>query len=205
MPEFIDCEQGTPEWFEARRGIPTASEFAIVLAKGRGNAESKTRRTYLYKLAGEIITGEPAESYSNAHMERGKIMEAEARSLYVFMVDAEPDEVGFIRNGRAGCSPDGLIGESGGLEIKTKLPHLQIETLFRGELPPEHVAQVQGSLWVTEREWWDFVSYWPGMPLFRVRVHRDEEHIAKLAEEVARFNEELDAIVERVRAYGEAA
>lgn len=201
MPVIIDCAQNSDEWFRARMGIPTASEFSTVMAKGKGGAESKTRQTYLYKLAGEIITGEPMESYSNAHMERGKVMEDEARSYYEFMTDAECERVGFIRNGRKGASPDSLIGADGMVEIKTKLPHLMIETILRGEFPPEHKAQCQGQLWVAEREWIDIAVYYPGMPIFVTRATRDEEYIRELERAVDAFNSELDAIVARVRAY----
>jgi hypothetical protein len=124
--EIIECEQNSPEWLRARMGIPTASAFSDVLAKGEG----KTRRTYMLKLAGELITGEPMESFSNAHTERGHLLEEEARDLYTLQTGADIARVGFIRNGRAGCSPDSLIGEEGGLEIKTKLPHLLIETIW---------------------------------------------------------------------------
>lgn len=195
--EIFTFAQGEPEWYEARRGIPTASEFATVLAKGRGGGESKTRRTYLLKLAGERLTGEVAESYSNAHMERGKEMEAEARSLYEFMRDSETQQVGFIRNGNAGCSPDALVGDAGMVEIKTKLPHLQLDALLANELPPEHKAQCQGALWIAEREWLDFVSYWPKLPLFVTRVTRDEPYIARLREAVDEINAEIDAIVRK--------
>ena len=102
--EVFDIDQGGDAWFRARMGIPTASEFSTVLAKGVGGGDSKTRRTYLYKLAGEIITGEPMESYSNSHMERGKAMEDEAREMYAFVTGAEPQRVGFIKNGRKGAS-----------------------------------------------------------------------------------------------------
>lgn len=201
--EIINCDQGTPEWFACRAGIPTASEFHTVMAKGRGGGDSKTRQTYLYKLAGEIITGEPMESYSNAHMERGKVMEDEARSLYEFMTDQSCERVGFIRSGRKGASPDSLVGSNGLVEIKTKLPHLLIEALFRGEFPPEHKAQCQGQLWVAEREWLDIAIYWPGMPLFVTTAARDEPYIRELSDAVDSFNAELDRIVDRVRAYGE--
>lgn len=197
---ILDMPQGSAEWFAVRAGIPTASEFATVMAKGEG----KSRRTYLLKLAGEILTGEPADSYSNAHMERGKVMEDEARDLYAFMTDVEPQRVGFIVNGRTGCSPDSLIGDNGGLEVKTKLPHILIDILLRDEMPAEHKAQVQGCLWVTEREQWDFIAYWPKLPLFAKRVYRDESYIKTLAGEVARFNDDLDAIVAKLRAYGHA-
>jgi hypothetical protein len=193
MIEIFDCEQGTPEWHQCRLGIPTASSFATVMAKGEG----KTRRDYMLKLLGERLTGEPSVSYSNDHMERGKEMEAEARDTYVFMKEAEVRRVGFIRNGDKGCSPDSLVGDVGGCEIKTKLPHLQLDVLLRDRLPPEHVAQCQGFLWVAEREWIDFVSYWPRLPLFVKRVYRDDEYIKKLAAEVSTFNAEMAELMER--------
>jgi len=200
--EIVTCDQGSPDWFAARAGIVTASEFQTLLMKGKGGGESATRRTYMRKLAGEIITGEPMESFTNAHMERGKVMEQEARDLYAFMTDAEPQQIGFIRSGRKGASPDSLIGDNGGLEIKTRLPHLMIELLESGEVPNEHIAQVQGGMWVAEREWWDFVAYWPKLPLFVKRVYRDEAYIKKLADAVEQFNAELDALVSRIKAYG---
>lgn len=197
--EVFDFDQNTEAWFRARMGLPTASEFATVLASGKGGGDSKTRRTYMHKLAGEIITGQPMESYSNIHMERGKAMEDEARDMYAFITDAEPQRVGFIRNGRKGASPDSLVGADGMVEIKTKLPHLMVEVILRGEFPPEHVAQCQGQLWVAEREWIDIAVYWPGFPLFVKRATRDEAYIRRLSDAIAAFNSELDEIVDRVR------
>lgn len=208
MITVIDCEQGTQEWHAARAGLPTASEFQCILAKGRGGSgESKGRATYMRTLAGQILTGEVLEGYTNAHMERGKAMEAEARDWYVFETDHELNRVGFIRNDlvRAGVSPDSLIGNDGMLEIKTKLPHLQLEVLEDGVLPNEHKAQCQGALWVTGRQWIEFVSYWPKLPPFRIRIARDETYIAALKIAVADFNEELDALVAKYRTYGVAA
>jgi len=200
--QIFNCDQGTEEWHLARAGIPTASMFATVMASGRSGGESKTRAKYMRQLAGEIITGKPMESYSNAHMERGHELEPEARELYAFATDTAPEEVGFIRSGPKGCSPDSLIGAAGMLEIKTKLPDLLIECLDRGDFPPEHKAQCQGALWVAEREWIDIVVYWPAMPVFIKRAHRDEAYIAGIASAVATFNDELAALVSRVRAYG---
>lgn len=199
-----ECPQGSEEWFRARAGIPTASEFATVMASGRGSGESKTRRTYLLKLAGEILTGEPAESYSNAHMERGKAQEPEARNLYAFMHDADPQLVGFVVDDAigAGCSPDSLIGTNGALEIKSALAHIQIDRLLRNELPAEHRAQVHGVLWIAEREWIDFASYCPNLPLFVKRVYRDDDYIREIAAAVERFNGELAETVECIRRLG---
>lgn len=235
MMQIIDCEQGTAEWFEARKGIPTASEFSTVMAEGkegllpaaimdamvksgcsaeqlaaavkaaraRGASPSQARLKYLRTLAGEIIRGTPEdEGFTNAHMERGKIMEDEARDLYAFARGVDPVQVGFVRNGNVGASPDSFIGDDGGLEIKTALAHIQIDRLQKNELPTEHKAQVHGNMWVAERAWWDFVSYSPGLPPMILRVERDEPYIAKMAAAVDAFNSELAEVVEKVRRYG---
>lgn len=203
--EIVACEQGSLEWHRARAGIPTASMFGTVMAKGRGGGESLTRRTYMLKLAGEIITGELSDNYVNEHMERGHAMEGDARDLYTFMTDDPVTRVGFIRNGNAGASPDALIGERGILEIKTKLPHLLIGDLLKDEPPSEFMAQCQGGMWIAEREFTDLVVYWPKLPLFAKRVYRNEPHIKKLSAAVDKFNAELAEVVEKVRRYGVAA
>jgi hypothetical protein len=203
--EIFDCEQGSPEWFACRMGIPTASEFKTLLSVKKDAKDKVTRQTYMRKLAGEILTGEPMDSYSNSYMERGKDLEDEARRAYAFMTDAEPRRVGFIKRGSAGCSPDSLVGDDGGLEIKIAVPHIQIERLEKGDLPPEHRAQIHGGMWIAERAWWEFCSYCPGLPLFVTRVARDEDYIASIAKAVDEFNEELAALVERIRRYEEAA
>ncbi len=204
MIEIIECAQGSDDWFRARAGIPTASEFQTLLMSGRSGGESKTRATYLKKLAAEIITGEPSENYQSYAMVRGHLMEDEAREMYRFVHDAELTQIGFIRNGRKGCSPDSLAGDSGGVEIKTKAGHILIDVLEKDEIPNEHIAQLQGFLWVCEREWVDLVCYWPKMPLFVKRAYRDEPYIAKLAQAVDQFNEELNILVEKVKRYGQA-
>ena len=199
-----DCEQGTEEWYRARMGMPTASEFSTVMAKGRGGEESKTRRTYMLKLAGELITGEPMENYSNGYMERGKIMEAEARSYYTFMNDKiEVKQVGFISDGRrCGCSPDALLGDEGVLEIKTAAPHILADLILRDQFPPEHMAQCQGALFVTDREWLDLLVYWPKFPMFCKRITRDASYIGNLENEIDRFNREMADLVSKVESYG---
>lgn len=201
MEIFGDIVQGTPDWLRVRCGLPTASEFAKVAAKkgprgGTSHKEYVGRTKYMHRLAGEILTGEPEETYSNHHMERGHEREDEARNLYAFLRDVEPVQVGFIRNGNCGCSPDSLLGDDGLLEIKDAIPSVQVARLVAGTLPAEHKAQVYGQLMVTGRAWCDFMSHSRGLPPLIIRVERDEEYIAELREAVDQFVAELDRLVE---------
>jgi hypothetical protein len=202
MIEIIDCPQNSDAWYRARLGLPTASMFKTIMANGRGGGESVSRRDYLLKLAGELVSGEPMENYSNAFMRRGKDMEDEARKFYSFLTSAEPKQIGFIKNGNKGCSPDSLIDEDGMLEVKTHAAHIMVELILKDDFPPRHLAQCQGQLWVAEREWLDLICYWPGFPPFVKRIFRDSAYIRQLSIAVEQFNCELAEIVERVRAYG---
>lgn len=189
--EIFTFDQNSNEWLRARMGIPTASEFATVMASGRGGGESKTRRTYMLKLLGERMTGEPSENFTTQAMERGHEMEQEARDAYCFMTGNDFDLVGFMRNGEKGASPDALIEDNGLLEIKTKVPHRHLDALLRDEVPSEHIAQIQGQIWISEREWCDFISYWPKLDPFIKRVYRDDVYIKKMSDAVDRFVDEL--------------
>lgn len=197
--EIFDCPQNSPEWYEARRGVPTASMFATIMASGRGGGPSLTRQKYLHTLAGEILTGEVVEGYTNASMERGKAMEEEARKHYAFVRDAEPQLVGFVRNGKCGASPDSLLSTDGALEIKTAIPSVLIPMLLKGEFPPEHRHQCQGVLMVTERQWIDLIVYWPKMKPLIVRAERDEELISEIRDAVDVFELELRRLIQRLR------
>jgi hypothetical protein len=201
--EIFTCEQGSPEWFTARMGIPTASEFEVACRqRGPRGGEPKGRMTYMLELIGERMTGKPKVSFSNEHTERGHWMEDEARRWYEMVTGLQCHRTGFIRRGETGASPDSLVGNDGMLEVKTKLPHIQLACILpqldklllgesAGEVPEEHKAQVQGQLWIAEREWCDFVSYWPGLPGFRVRVHRDEPYIKQMSIYIDQFIDEI--------------
>ena len=195
--ELIEVEQNTPEWHAARYGIVTASAFKDVLAKGEG----KTRAKYLRKKAAEIMGAKPADSFSNAHTERGHALEAEALDAYAFQFDIEPVRVGFYRRGPVGCSPDSIVGDDGLVQIKTTLPELLLEMAASGKVPSEHIAQLQGEMWVTGRKWNDLVVYWPGLPLYRRRVYRDEAYIATLQIAVEDFIREVHAYISESRSF----
>lgn len=190
--QIIDCEQGTDEWFAARLGVVTASKFKDVMAKGAG----KTRRSYMIKLIAERLSGQAEQGYTNAAMEWGTQTEPEARDSYAFLKGFDVQQVGFCKtNDNIGASPDSLVNEDGLLEIKCPNTSTQIETVLSGEVPTTHKAQIQGQLYVTEREWCDFVSFDPRIQgeasMFIKRVYRDGNYIKNLEEELELFVEEM--------------
>jgi hypothetical protein len=191
--------QGSPEWFTARAGTPSASCFdQIITTKG---APSKQAQKYLYQLAGERIAGVKADSYQNAAMQRGLELEAEARQLFEMVKDVEVRQVGicyFDEQKRFSCSPDGLM-EMEGLEVKCPLIHTHVGYLLDGKLPTEYFCQVQGSMLVTGFEAWFFESYYPGLPPLIIRVERDYKFTAALKVALDAFCEQLDATEKRLR------
>ncbi|MDE2096834.1 MAG: YqaJ viral recombinase family protein [Patescibacteria group bacterium] len=200
-PEIVVhfCEQGAPEWYEARLGKVTASNFSKVMAGGEGKVRSKLLRD----LAAEILTGEPAEGFQSWQMQRGKDMEADARDWYDRNhLDIDVQQIGFMFNPEinAGWSPDGLCGDDGGLELKWHEPHVMISLLEKGTFPPEHRAQCHGALWVSGRQWIDYVAYSHAkLPKYYHRVQRDETYIDEIAAAVRKFNIELEQLVARMR------
>lgn len=200
MKIISDVEQGTQEWLELRLGIATCSELDTLLVNGKGEAGFGTGAfTYMDTLIGERITGEAADPFTgNRHTERGQELEGTGRQLFESQTGVTTQQVGIILNHGIGYSPDSLIGVDGLCEIKTKLPKFQVGVILGNEIPKDHIAQCQGGLWVSEREWIDFVSYWPGMPLFIKRAYRDEAMIRKLSERVKTFYEILDERMNKV-------
>ncbi len=195
--KVIDCIQGTPEWFAARCGVPSASNFdMLITTKGE---PSKQRQKYLYRLAGETITGIAEESYTNAAMERGKVMEAEARQLYQLITGEEVKEVGFCLVEGYGASPDGLVGDVGCIEIKCPNMATHVGYLLDNVLPTDYFQQTQGQLLVTGRKWCDFVSYYPGLKPLIIRVTRDEKFLKALQVELELFISELKTVVQKIK------
>jgi hypothetical protein len=163
----------------------------------------KDPQTYMLKLVGEILTGEQMEGFTNHHMERGKVMEDEARDLYAFMKDVSPECVGFIRNGDKGCSARTRWSmlTAWSRSRPSCRTYRSIACSAIGSARTRRA--VPGCLWVAEREWIDFVSYWPKLPLFVTRTYRDDDYIAKLAAAVDQFNAELAELVETIRNRGD--
>jgi len=181
---ILTDEQGSPEWLASRLGRPSASNFGR-LVTGSGKPSSSAE-SYINEMIAERLTGRSKPFYTNEHMERGNALEPEAREAYEFITDFEVVETGFILHDSEefGCSPDGLVAEQGGLEIKCPSDSVHVSYLRAGKVPSKYYQQVQGCLWVTGREWWDFMSYHPEMPHLLVRAHRNEKYIEAMAEQV---------------------
>jgi len=193
----IDCIQMSPEWFSARAGVPSASSFdSIITTKGES---SKQKTKYMYRLAGERITGCKEESYQNSAMQRGIELESEARAFYE-LTSADVKQVGFCLNEEPayGCSPDGLVGDDGLVEFKCPLMATHVGYLVKGNLYTDYLQQVQGQLLVTGRKWCDIVSYFPGIKPVIIRVERDEPFLIKLKVELILFCESLEEIVTKI-------
>ncbi|MEM1271791.1 MAG: lambda exonuclease family protein [Bacteroidota bacterium] len=176
--KVINCKQQTAEWWQARRGVPTASEFKrICTPKKWQYADGAV--TYAQELIAELY--DPFygchEDYVSAAMAHGSAIEPEARRFYEFNQGVQVEQVGFCTtdDGLLGCSPDGLVGDDGGIECKAPKIHTHIRWLLDGGVPPEHLAQCHGFLVVTGRQWVDFLSYCPQLPELLVRVERDEK------------------------------
>ena len=177
---IINCEQGSPEWLQARLGVPSASSYSkLITTTGKASAQAEA---YINQLVAERITGESSFFQVTDPMQRGMDLEPEARVRYEMETGNLVEQVGFLMHDtlEAGASPDGLVGESGGLEIKCPMPSTHIEYLRDGRLPSKYIQQVQGCLWISGRDWWDFMSYHPKMTPLIIRVYRDEVFIKAL-------------------------
>jgi hypothetical protein len=198
-----DSIQGSPEWLQSRVGLVTASNFADILAKGQG----KTRKSYLLRIAGERLSGVPYSGYRNKHMDRGNEDEPVSCLSYEAKTGNLVQKIGFIRFADllCGCSPDGLIDDDGGLEMKNVIPSVQVETWERGEYPSEHKPQIMGNLWITGRKYWDFVSHSEdikdeSLRTYIYRVVRDEEYIKNLEAEVIKFLGDVESMLLALKA-----
>jgi predicted phage-related endonuclease len=155
----------------------------------------------MYQIAGERLLGKSVEGYTNGNMQRGQELEAEAREAYEIITSQEVRQVGFCLsdNGLYGVSPDGLIGDEGGLEIKCPTLPVHILYLLENKLPTDYIQQVQGQLLVTGRKWVDFFSYFPGIKPLIVRVYPDKEFIKMLRVELEVFCIQLKEVVEKLK------
>ncbi|MBK8191428.1 MAG: YqaJ viral recombinase family protein [Vampirovibrionales bacterium] len=189
------CEQGSEEWQQLRCGVVTMSHAKELLTGGKG----KTRQSYILDVVSERLSGKPIESYSSIDMQRGQFLEPYALKLLEEVNGAPIDRVGFITtdDGRIGCSPDGLFGEMAGIEIKCPNPRQHIRNIKSNGFD-DYIAQVQGNMWITGRQWWCLVSFCPWVtqiPFYYKIIDIDDAIIRKIEESAISAADEIDALV----------
>jgi len=185
-----DVEQGSEAWLKLRSGIPTASQYKrIVTSTGKPSAQADG---YMYELLAQWLGAED-ERFETEWMARGTELEPEARAFYEFETGNEVEEVGFISHPKllTGCSPDGLVGDTGGIEIKCPKASTHVKYLLGNKCPSDYLPQVQGSMWITGRKTWDFISYHPDLDPLLVTVERDEQIMDAFSEVMPKFIDKL--------------
>lgn len=199
-PDAQPGEQRSVEWLMERVGKATGSEFCNIMAVRKDKKESAKRYDYRMELVIERLTGQPSERYVSKYMEWGTEQEGPARMAYEAATGAMVLQPGFISHpevAMCGGSPDGFVGDTGIIEIKAPTSFNHIETLLHG-MPEEHIAQTQGYLWITGRQWCDFISFDPRLPeglqLYVQRINRDPIYIAALQIQVVHFLREVDEL-----------
>jgi predicted phage-related endonuclease len=195
-----DITQGTPEWDAIRRGVITASAMKVLVTPTGKPANNDTSRAYLAQLLAERITGTSDSSYCSNDMLRGHMLEPYARDLYATHYHPVT-ECGFIQRHyegfTIGFSPDGVVGDDGLIEIKSRLAKHHVKNILEGGIPSEFAIQIQTGLLVTGRSWLDFASYTPGLPLYICRAHRCHSMIAAIEAAATRAEEQLQEMMER--------
>lgn len=202
-----DVVQGSDEWLALRRGILTASEMKLIITPSLKTASNDKEKAHLYELVAQRITGYVEPFYVSDDMMRGHEDEIEARILYQDNY-APVQEVGFITNDSLGFvigySPDGLVGEDGFIECKSRRQKYQVKTLLEcivtDTIPDEYMIQIQTGLWVTQRKWCDFISYSGGMEMVTIRVLPDEKIQAAIVAAATEFENRIQAAVEKYHA-----
>lgn len=200
---YPHIEQGTDEWHDIRRGIVTASTIGrLITARTLKPANNDTSRALTEQLVAERITGETEPTFTNDDMMRGVLHEPIARDTYAEHNGVEVQQIGFmIRDDWGfpiGASPDGLIGNDGGLEIKCPRAKAHIRTILTDEIPGHYMAQVQTCLLVSGRDWWDYVSFRAGLPMWTKRVYPDPKWHEAIVAAAEQFE---DTAAEMVAAY----
>ena len=198
--KILDVEQGSLEWLSARSGIPTASEADALITPLWKIKTGDGPRTFLVQKLAEWFQGGPLPSFESFAMEQGTILEAECIPWFEFTHNAAVRRVGFITtdDGLAGCSPDGLLSDEEGIEIKAPQADTQVRYLLDGVLPKQYEIQVHFSMFVTGFKRWRFLSYRRNFPAFLLTVERDEEKQAIIAEALDRFHQVFDDAKEQL-------
>ena len=204
MKYSSQLEQRSHDWLQARCGFPTGSGFKHLMAKTAKGQPTAARNTYLWEKVAERISGQPVQHFVNAAMQHGIDQEPVALAAYEAKTGFSVAPMGFVRHATlaTGCSPDGIVDMEGLLEIKCPNTATHLQTLVNG-MDSDHMAQLQGGMWLCNLQWADFVSFDPRLPpeyrLFIQRVPRDADYIGRLQSEIMGFLSDIDAVMATIK------
>jgi len=196
MKIYKDINQGSPEWFEIRVGKVTASHAQAIGNNGKG------LDTYLLEVVSEMFSSAQKDQYSNEHIERGNELEPLARSMYELQENVEVEEIGFAEyNDFVGCSPDGLVGDDGMIEIKCPDDKTYFNLLMNENIDSSYIWQCQMNLLILEKKWCDLIFYNPNfeksMKIFRLKP--DKEMFSRLKEGFAKAEKEIIRMISKYK------
>lgn len=199
---YPEVYQGSEEWTQMRVGLLTASEMKLALTPTLKVADNDKCRAHVYELAAQRISQYVEPHYVSDDMLRGQEDEAEARKLYAEKY-APVQECGFITNDRwgftIGYSPDGLVGDDGLIEAKSRRQKFQVQTIACRAVPAEYALQLQTALLVSERKWIDFISYSGGLHMATIRVYPIPKVHEAIIEAAAAFEANVAEVVGNYR------
>jgi putative phage-type endonuclease len=199
LPQHLEDGTANPDWLSLRAGKFTGSDFSVMLGNG------ETKRKMILEKATEHILGKPCnkDHYVSADMLRGIELESVARNLYIEETFNDVKEVGFIEKDEyCGVSPDGLVSEDGIIEIKCPKDTVFVEQSITGNIKPEYYTQIQYALYITGRQWCDYVAYNENFPLLIRRYERDEKYIEKIKDALEDGIEQVKQIILKFRNIG---
>lgn len=201
-----DTVQGSAEWLKARLGVVTASEFGALVTPLFKQRTGEGVQAYLYRKVCERVLGYAPDTGGSFAMSNGSIIEHEAVPWLAFAHNLKIDRVGFVTtdDGKAGCSPDGLIGAEGGLEVKSPTEPIHLRYLMDNEVPGEYLPQIHFSMYVTGRKWWKFLSYNRQFPAVVIHVERDEQIQQAIHLALTDFLKQLDYAHAKIKALKDA-
>ena len=187
-------EQGTGPWLEARLGLPSASNFKKILTST--GKPSSSQDDYMLELCCERLSGKPTSHFVNDDMQRGLDLENEAVETYEFINGTKTTVVGWVTDNdqRYGCSPDRM-----NLEVKCPRDKNHIKWKLGGKVPPDHLAQVQGCMWICEEDHWDFMSYNQDLGHFICRAERDDKWIGLMEAEMEKFLRKIEKAMKKLK------
>lgn len=197
-----DCIQGDEQWLAERAGKVSASNFSKIFTSTGAKTNGETRKSYLYQVAGERISKTPEETFKSEWMIRGNELEADARFSFEQSTGLFVAQTGMVlldEREEISCSPDGLIEENSGLELKCPKISTHIGYIESNKLPSAYKQQVMGCMWICRRDTWHFMSYHPSIKPFLFVAERDEKYLKLLEEAVEEFNAEVNELVARLQ------